>query len=192
MRQDARENRERILVAADRVFGAHGGAGSTEEVARIAGVGIATVFRHFPTKEALVAAALQRHFDELTDRATRLAAAPDAGAALRDLVRVMIESGATKLTLAAALLDGGGLPPGIGSASDRLQEAVKAALQRAQSAGEARPGVAVAEVYLLVRALAQATAVNGPPPEVLDRAIEIVLTGLSAPPPTTNRTAETS
>ncbi|WP_210745095.1 TetR/AcrR family transcriptional regulator [Nocardia flavorosea] len=60
MRQDARENRERILAAAEKVFGAHGGAGSTEEVDRRAGVGIATVFRHFATKEDLIEAALLR------------------------------------------------------------------------------------------------------------------------------------
>jgi AcrR family transcriptional regulator len=53
-------NRERILAAAEAVFGEHGAAGSTEDVARRAEVGIATVFRHFPTKAALVEAALGR------------------------------------------------------------------------------------------------------------------------------------
>ncbi len=52
-RADARTNRARILDAADKVFGREGESASTEQVARLAGVGIATVFRHFPTKDAL-------------------------------------------------------------------------------------------------------------------------------------------
>lgn len=53
LRADARRNRERVLEAAESVFGERGAAASTEAVARRAGVGIGTVFRHFPTKEAL-------------------------------------------------------------------------------------------------------------------------------------------
>src|SRR3954465_11078976 len=103
MRQDARENRERILAGAAEVVGAQGTAGSTEEVARRAGVGIATVFRHFPTKEELIEAALLRHFDQLIQRADALATGGDPATAFRTLVRTMIETGATKLTLASTL-----------------------------------------------------------------------------------------
>jgi AcrR family transcriptional regulator len=103
MRQDARENRERILAAAEHVFGSRGETGSTEEVARLAGVGIATVFRHFPTKEALVEAALVRHFIGLLDSARAAATAPDPSAALSTLIHEMIERGASKLTLASML-----------------------------------------------------------------------------------------
>src|SRR5690349_14370495 len=99
MRQDARENRERILAAAEQVFGTHGAVGSTEEVARRAGVGIATVFRHFPTKEGLIEAALLRHFEQLTAQANALVDGAEPVTAWRDLVRTMIETGATKLML---------------------------------------------------------------------------------------------
>ncbi len=64
MRVDARLNRERILAAAEEVFGELGAQTSTEEVARRAGVGVATVFRHFPTQADLVEATLVRHFDD--------------------------------------------------------------------------------------------------------------------------------
>jgi AcrR family transcriptional regulator len=165
--------------AAEAVFGAHGAAGSTEEVARRAGVGIATVFRHFPTKGELIEAALLRHFDQLTERAHALAAGTDPTVAWRTLVRAMIETGATKLTLAAMLADHGGLPDGATAASNRLKAAVSEGLRQAQDTGAVRPSVTVEEVYLLIRGLAQASATMQARPDTLDRAIDVVLTGLS-------------
>ncbi|MGC9666059.1 TetR/AcrR family transcriptional regulator [Planosporangium sp. 12N6] len=177
MRQDARENRERILAAAERVFGTQGEAGSTEEVARLAGVGIATVFRHFPTKEALIEAALVRHFTALLDRTRAAAAAPDPAAALPALIREMIERGASKLTLASML---GDAPPAVVTVAGEVKAAVDMALQRAQAAGAVRPEVGVEELYLLIRALAQTTAAAVVPATVLDRAIDVILDGFSA------------
>ncbi|MGH3176289.1 MAG: TetR/AcrR family transcriptional regulator, partial [Streptosporangiaceae bacterium] len=99
MRRNARANRERILAAAEAVFGASGELGSTEDVADCAGVGIATVFRHFPTKDALIEATLVRQFDRLNEQASRLAGEPDPGRAVRELIVTLIETSATKLTL---------------------------------------------------------------------------------------------
>lgn len=180
MRQDARENRERILAAAEEVFGEHGTAGSTEEVARRAGVGIATVFRHFPTKEELVEAALVRHFDHLTERARALVAGADPGVAWRTLVREVVGTGATKLALASVLPDRGGLPnAAAAAASDRLKAAVDEVLRRAQDAEAVRSAVTVEEVYLLIRGLAHASTTTRVRPGALDRAIDVVLSGLS-------------
>ena len=179
MRQDARENRERILAAAEAVFGANGATGSTEEVARRAGVGIATVFRHFPTKEELIEAALLRHFDQLTERAHALAAGADPAVAWHTLVRAMIQAGATKLTLASMLADRKALPDSAAAASNRLKAAVSEVLRRAQDTGAVRPSVTVEEVYLLIRGLAQASATMPAPPDTLDRAIDVVLAGLA-------------
>jgi len=177
MRQDARENRERILAAADHVFGTRGETGSTEEVARLAGVGIATVFRHFPTKEALVEAALVRHFSGLIDSARAAGIAPDPSAALSGLIREMIHRGASKLTLASMLSDDA--PPVVVAASTELKSAVDATLRRAQAAGNVRPDVSVEELYLLIRGLAQTTAATPVPAAVLDRAVEVILAGFA-------------
>src|SRR5689334_20580904 len=68
-RRDARTNRARILEVAEDVFGRGGESASTEEVARLAGVGIATVFRHFPTKAALLEAVLLERFGRLREYA---------------------------------------------------------------------------------------------------------------------------
>lgn len=178
MRHDARQNRERILVAAEQVFGEHGAAGSTEEVARRAQVGIATVFRHFPTKDALIEAALVRHFADLTERATALAEEQDPAGALEALVRVMVETGATKLALASLIGTDGGFPQSALAASGELRRAVGVVLRRAQDAGATPRTVTVDEVYLLIRGLAQATATMPVPPETLRRATDVVLAGL--------------
>jgi AcrR family transcriptional regulator len=176
MRQDARENRERILAAAERVFGTRGEAGSTEEVARLAGVGIATVFRHFPTKEALIEATLVRHFTGLLDRTRAAASAPDPSAALSALIHEMIERGASKLTLASML---GDAPPAVVVVASEVKAAVDTALRRAQAAGTVRSDVGVEELYLLIRGLAQTTAAMPVSAAVLDRAIDVILAGFS-------------
>ncbi|GAB3873263.1 TetR/AcrR family transcriptional regulator [Kibdelosporangium lantanae] len=175
MRRDARENRERILAAAEEVFGTQGEAGSTEEVARLAGVGIATVFRHFPTKDDLLGATLVRHFDHLTERANALAA-EDPASAWRTLVRELITTGATKLTLGSALRQ---VPDDAFTASRRLKSVVRDVLRQAQEVGAVRASVTVEEVYLLIRGLAQATAAQPTEQETLDSAIDVVLAGLS-------------
>ncbi|PPK65028.1 helix-turn-helix domain-containing protein [Actinokineospora auranticolor] len=181
MRQDARENRERILAAAEDVFGTRGAAGSTEEVAQRAGVGIATVFRHFPTKDALIESALLRHYERLGERARALADHPDPAEAWRALVRALIETGATKLTLAATLSDRTQTPAAAMRAAKHLKTAVGDFLHRAQAAGAVRESVTIDEVYLLIRALAQACATAPTPPDTRDRAITIVLDGLALP-----------
>ena len=181
MRQDAQRNRERIIVAAEKVFVEQGAAGSTHEVAQRAGVGIGTVFRHFPTKGELVEAVLIRHFARVTDQARSLATASPPGSALRTLVREMIETGPTKVSL--ALLAGGReeLSPAVLAASRELRAAVEVVLRRAQDAGQARPEATVDEVYLLVRSLAHAAAAMPVPPETLRRAADIILAGLTSP-----------
>src|SRR5262245_20163419 len=107
MRADARRNRARVLEAADVVFAARGTSASTEEIAHQAGVGIGTVFRHFPTKEALLEAILADRVARLGETARSLATAADPGAALLGLFTDMVEQAATKKTYIDALADAG-------------------------------------------------------------------------------------
>jgi AcrR family transcriptional regulator len=181
MRHDALRNRERILVAADEVFREQGAAGSTEEVARRAGVGIGTVFRHFPTKNELIEATLIRHFAHVTDQARDLANTSPPDEALRILVRQMIETGPAKITLHSLAGGGDAIPPGVLAASRELRAAVEVVLRRAQDAGQVRPEVTVDEVYLLIRSLAHASAAMPVAEDTLRRAAEIVVAGLTAP-----------
>jgi AcrR family transcriptional regulator len=179
MRRNARANRERILSAAEAVFGAYGAHASTEEVARRANVGIATVFRHFPTKDALVEAALVRHFDRLDEQAAALAAGLDPGDALQRLLTTMIDTGATKLALLSRVRERGESPAAVEDAALRLRTTMGMILARAQASGAVRADVGVDEIYVLVRGLAQAAATRPPPPETLSRAIDVIQRGLA-------------
>ncbi|GIG70539.1 TetR/AcrR family transcriptional regulator [Phytomonospora endophytica] len=81
MRADGRRNRARVLQAAVEVFGANGTGASTMEVARRAGVGIATVFRHFPTKERLLRPVTALSLDDVAEQAAEALSKPDPAAA---------------------------------------------------------------------------------------------------------------
>ncbi len=69
LRADARRNRERILESARKVFSESGSEAQIDDVARHAGVGVGTVYRHFPTKDALLAELVRQKFRRLSDRA---------------------------------------------------------------------------------------------------------------------------
>ncbi|GAA2591521.1 TetR/AcrR family transcriptional regulator [Winogradskya consettensis] len=170
-RVDAQANRGRILDIAEEVFGRGGESASTEEVARLAGVGIATVFRHFPTKALLLQAVLVRRFDRLRERAEAKLGAEDPGAAFFEFFRDVVADAAAKIAIGEALLDAGGDSGGeAAQASAGLRRVVGALLQRAQEAGAVRADVALPEVYTLLIALSHAAAG--------DKALAIVIDGL--------------
>ena len=95
-RADALRNRDRLLEAAKAVFSAGGKEASLEAVARHAGVGIGTLYRHFPTREALFEAVYRREVDHLADLAHELEAAASPSEALRRWLRSNVEFVATK------------------------------------------------------------------------------------------------
>src|ERR1700689_883708 len=102
-RIDGLRNRERVLEAAKLVFSAGGPEASLGAVARTAGVGIGTLYRHFPTREALFEAVYRREVDELAALAETLGAERAPGEALRQWVKANVAFVATKKGMAAAL-----------------------------------------------------------------------------------------
>lgn len=182
-RVDARANRSRILDIAEEVFGKGGKSASTEEVARLAGVGIATVFRHFPTKAALLQAVLVRRFDRLRDQAEALLHTSDPGTAFFDFFRHLVTDAATKIAITEALLDAGGEGDGEATrASNGLRQAVGALLHQAQQAGAVRTDVELPEVYALLVATSRTAAHANLAEDVKARALAIVFDGLTPPP----------
>jgi AcrR family transcriptional regulator len=182
-RADAQANRERILDVAEQVFGEGGESASTETVARRAGVGIATVFRHFPTKAALLEAVLVRRFDRLRERAEALLDAADPGAAFFDFFRRLVADARTKIAIGEALQAAGGADDGeAGRASQGLRRAVGVLLHRAQQAGAVRGDVELPEVYTLLVATSRTAAHADADDEVSARALAIVFDGLASHP----------
>jgi AcrR family transcriptional regulator len=182
-RADARTNRVRVLDAAEEVFGRGGESASTEEVARLAGVGIATVFRNFPTKAALLEAVLVRRFLRLRDQATELVSAADPGLAFFDFFAHMVADAAGKIAIAEALADAGGDAPSSATrASDELKRAVGVLLERAQEVGAVRTDVGLPEVYALLIGASRAAVLAHLDEDVRSRALAIVFDGLADPP----------
>src|SRR5271170_7371218 len=138
-RADAVRNRERVLEAAKAVFSAGGPDASLEAVARRAGVGIGTLYRHFPTREALFEAVYRHEVEQLIDLAEQLKTDVAPVEALRRWLRSNVEFVATKKGMAAALALAA---PGSSELSaysfERLTQAVGLLLERAAAAGEIR------------------------------------------------------
>jgi AcrR family transcriptional regulator len=180
-RADARINRSRILDVAEEVFGAGGELTSTEEVARLAGVGIATVFRHFPTKAALLEAVLVRRLERLRDQATDLAATADPRRALFDFFTATVADAATKIAIADALVDiGGNRPAGRAErASGELRQAVGVLLEQAQNAGAVRDDIGLPEFYALLIGMSRAAAHGRLDQSDQARALAVVFDGLA-------------
>jgi AcrR family transcriptional regulator len=179
-RADARTNRSRILDVAEDVFGKGGESASTEEVARLAGVGIATVFRHFPTKVALLEAVLVRRLERLREQAETLLKAADPGRAFFDFFAHMVADAATKIAIADALLDAGGETDSAAvQASNDLRRAVGALLEHAQQAGAVRDDIELPELYALLIGASRAAAYAHLDEEVQARALAIVFDGLA-------------
>jgi AcrR family transcriptional regulator len=149
-RADAVRNRERVLESAKAVFSAGGPDASLEAVARHAGVGIGTLYRHFPTREALYEAVYRREVDQLGDLAEQLKGEAAPVEALRRWLRANVEFVATKRGMSAALALAAGPSELTAYSFDRLTKAVGVLLDRAVAAGELRGDLAPAD---LLRAL---------------------------------------
>jgi AcrR family transcriptional regulator len=150
-RTDAVRNRERVLEAAKAVFSAGGPDASLEAVARQAGVGIGTLYRHFPTREALFEAVYRREVEQLADLAEQLKAETPPVEALRRWLRSNVEFVATKKGMSAALALAANSSSELSAYSfGRLTKAVGTLLDRAVAAGEIRADISSED---LLRAL---------------------------------------
>jgi AcrR family transcriptional regulator len=179
LRADARRNRSRILDVADTVFTTKGASASTEEIAREAGVGIGTVFRHFPSKEDLLEAVFVARVRRLADEANALSTVEDPGAAFFAFFARVVDSAPTKLAFADALVDADvNAGSAAAEAGDALRQAVAELLSRAQQAGAVRDDVRMPEVYALLIGTSRAAAYGGSGPDVQSRSVEIVFDGL--------------
>ncbi|MCX5136598.1 TetR/AcrR family transcriptional regulator [Streptomyces sp. NBC_00340] len=155
MRADARKNRDHLLAVAGAVIAEQGVDASMRDIARRADVGLATLLRHYPTREALLEALLHTSFDELTAKAGELETSSSPADALvawlRDCVAWTTEYRGVTVLMAAAIDD---TESALHASCVTLRAAGARLLTRAQEAGAARTDVDGADLFALVAALA--------------------------------------
>ncbi|MGW5723063.1 TetR/AcrR family transcriptional regulator [Amycolatopsis sp. NPDC003865] len=181
LRADARRNRARVLEAAESVFAAKGTGAPTEEVARAAGVGIGTVFRHFPTKEALLEAVLVARLHRFADEAEAVVAADsaDPGGAFFTFLAGWIEMSSEKNAYFEALTAAGvTVPKAKSEIGGRLLGALGVLLSRAQAAGAVREDLVPGELITIIIGVAKAAEYAGRDARLRDRAVTILFDGL--------------
>jgi AcrR family transcriptional regulator len=181
-RADARRNYERLLAAATEAFAEHGADDvSLEEIARRAGVGIGTLYRHFPARQALLEAVYMDQVDGLDALAAKLMTAESPGDALGEWLRAFVAFGRTKRSLSAALVAALGKKSEFLSAcSMTLRQRTEELLHRAQAAGQARPDVQAADLLRLTHGLIMATDATPADPDQMHRLVSLVISGLLA------------
>ena len=181
-RADARRNYDRLLAAATAAFAEHGADDvSLEEIARRAGVGIGTLYRHFPARQALLEAVYRDQVDGLDALAAKLLTAESPGAALGEWLRAFVAFGRTKRSLSSALVSTLGKDAEFLSACSRiLRSRTEELLGRAQQAGEARQEVQAGDIMRLTHGLIMATDTAPTDPGQTERLIALVIGGLLA------------
>jgi AcrR family transcriptional regulator len=179
MRADARRNYERLLAEAESAFAKQGTDTSLEDIARRAGVGIGTLYRHFPTRDALLEAVLHDRFESLTALARELPASLSPREALGGWLRQFATQATAYRGLPASVL------ATLHDESSRLYASCHAMrtagmelLHSAQRAGEARFDADSADVFILACSLAWATEQR---PEHTDRFLALLMDGLRPP-----------
>ncbi|HET9140925.1 helix-turn-helix domain-containing protein [Actinophytocola sp.] len=182
LRADAARNRARVLAAAQEAFAAEGLAVPLDDIARRAGVGAGTVYRHFPTKEALFEAVILDRLTRFVEHARSLATAGDAGAAFFDFLRLLITGAQSSKDLADALAGTGLAAPGlITSAKQALYEAGQTLLERAQQAGGVRDDVDIAAVMALFTGATTALLQRPDDPALHQMVFAVLHDGLQPP-----------
>jgi AcrR family transcriptional regulator len=184
MRADARRNYERLLAEAAAAFAERGADDvSLEEIARRAGVGIGTLYRHFPTRQALLEAVYRDQVESLARQATELLTADAPGPALARWLVALTAFGATKRSLNRALLATLGQDSDLfSSCGALLRESTTALLERAQQAGVARADVQGTDVLRLVHGLMLACDATAGDAGQADRMLSLVMAGLLVEP----------
>jgi AcrR family transcriptional regulator len=181
MRADAARNRARVLEVAYETFAAEGLSVPIDEIARRAGVGAGTVYRHFPTKDDLYRAVVEDRISSIIEGGRALVGAGDPGGALFAFLRSMVLQWGTDQGLMQALT---GVGIDIAAAMPGLEQEFLGMLGdllvAGQNAGTVRGDLSVRDVKAL---LTGASAVQSAYPDSAQRVIDVLLDGLRAPAP---------
>lgn len=184
LRADARRNRALILQAAQEAFTEEGKLVPLDEIARRAGVGAGTVYRHFPSKEALFEAVFLLRIENLAARARAMVSDTDPEQAFFDFLAHMVAEGWAKRDLVDAMSGAGiDVTAPTSPASHELRSAIGELLARAQAAGAVRADIGTADIMALVAGMIIATQRQGDNPVLQDRLFSVFCDGLRTRPP---------
>jgi AcrR family transcriptional regulator len=179
LRADARRNREKVLAAARAVFADQGVDAQMDDVARRADVGVGTVYRHFPTKDALITALTDELFSVIAAHAREMLELDDPWEAFLEAMWFGAEKTAGDRAFAEILGEAKGLPrtcPG----KENLIRTTGELMRRCIEAGRMRPDAMIDDIPLLMCGIGSAIAMPHPHPEAWRRHLQIVLDGLRA------------
>lgn len=180
MRADARRNYERLVDAARKVFADQGASASMEAIARQAGVGVGTLYRHFPKRIDVVEAVYREDVDVVVNAAERGLSELDPWDALEAWLRAFVEYAQNKRIFLNELHEAFEKNPDLKSASrERIADACNRVLVRAQRAGEAREDIDGEDLMQLVSPMCISPTLTR---EQADRLLPMVLDGLRSAP----------
>ena len=178
LRADARRNREKVMEAARVAFAEHGAEAQMDDVARRAKVGVGTVYRHFPTKEALLQALSQDTFARIAERSRRLLDLDDPWEAFTTMMWDAGESLAGDRALTEAMSTR--FVPQQCPGQIELTAITAEIMKRAQAAGRMRPDVVIDDIPMVMCGVGSATCRPHPCPDAWRRHLAIVIDGLRA------------
>jgi AcrR family transcriptional regulator len=184
LRADARRNRERVITAAREAFAAHGVDLPMEELARRAGVGVGTVYRHFPSKDALLDALLVDHFAAIAANAQAALDREDPWDAFCDSIRFGAERQAVDSSFCDAMFarKEGSNDPDVLRVRHDLESAMEELIRRAQASGSMRRDFSFADLPMFFTTLSGAIRSAHDHPEFdWRRQLEFLLDGLRTP-----------
>jgi AcrR family transcriptional regulator len=179
MRADARRNRQRLLDAARAAFAAHGADAPLDDIARQAGVGIGTLYRHFPTRLALQEAVYRDQVETLCALGDDLWEESAPGEALEAWMRGLVGYVATKRGLSQTLISSLGKDSEfLSSCSSLIRETGGRLLDSAKQSGAVRADAEITDVMRLCHAIVLAAEQAGEPAGSAERLVSLVLDGL--------------
>ncbi|MGW0335368.1 TetR/AcrR family transcriptional regulator [Streptomyces sp. NPDC003011] len=180
MRADARRNYERLLKVAAQAFAEHGEGASLDDIAKRAGVGTGTLYRHFPTRQALLEAAYVDRVEAIAARADEIAAQLPPGEALvewlAELGAGMIQVRGLKALLGSTVTDGGSAAATV--CAGTMKAAVTRLVAAAQREGTLRADVEPMDVLRLAHGVATASELADPEGKAIRRYLSLLTEGL--------------
>jgi AcrR family transcriptional regulator len=191
LRSDAERNRKRILLAAREVFAERGFAATLDDVAHHAGVGVGTVYRRFPTKEALAEAVFDGRLEEMVQLTEHALEAPSAWDGFTEFLRVSTAQHAADRGLRDVALGAGFGTTHFAKAGEQMKPLVARLVERAQAEGTLRADVTLEDLPMMLLMISEvAHHSEGVRPDVYQRYLELFIDGLRAKPENGNLGAE--